>query len=37
LKRLIEELGFHRVRSDEYRDRPSNAGTSIFRRGHVAP
>jgi len=33
LKRLIEELGFHRVRSDEYRDRPINAGTSISDQG----
>ena len=33
LKRLTEQLGFDRARSDEYRDRRINAGTSISDQG----
>jgi hypothetical protein len=31
--RLTEQLGFHRVRSDEYRDRRTNAETSMSDQG----
>jgi hypothetical protein len=33
LKGLTEQFGFHRVRSDEYRDRRTNAETSISDQG----
>ena len=33
LKRLTEQLGFHRVRSDEYRDRRINAEDLISDQG----
>jgi hypothetical protein len=33
LKRLTEQLGFQRVRSDEYRDRRINAETSTSDQG----
>jgi hypothetical protein len=33
LKRLTEQLGFDRARSDEYRDRRINAETSMSDQG----